>query len=128
METKNYGETGIFPETIDTDADILPFRIDVQGHVLNDLKKRIAATRWIDEIPGAKWEYGTSEVYLKEALLEYWKTNSTGRNRNSTSIRSAFSKRQSMTSIHFIHQKGEGYGSDTFAHDAQLSRIHLPVF
>ena len=61
METRNYRETGIFPETIDTDADILPFRIDVQGHVLNDLKKRIAATRWIDEIPGAKWEYGTSE-------------------------------------------------------------------
>lgn len=42
------------------------FKIKIKQTVLNDLRKRIAATRWTDEIENSKWEYGTNESYLKE--------------------------------------------------------------
>ena len=108
MQTKNYRETGIFPETIDTAADIIPFRIDIDDNVLDDLKTRIAATRWIDEIQGAKWEYGTNETYLRE-LCEYWENEFDWREQESylNSFRH-FKTNIDGFGLHFIRQKGEG--------------------
>jgi hypothetical protein len=47
------------------------FKINVERSVIDDLKERIAATRWTDEIDNSKWEYGTNKTYLKE-LCDYW--------------------------------------------------------
>ena len=49
-----------------------PFRIAVPEEVLEDLRERIARTRWPDEIAGSGWDYGTNLAYLKE-LLDYWR-------------------------------------------------------
>ena len=43
-----------------------PFKINIDQSILDDLKKRIAATRWTDEIKDSKWESGTNKAYLKE--------------------------------------------------------------
>ena len=48
-----------------------PFKINIEQSILDDLKKRIANTRWTDEIENSKWEYGTNKTYLKE-LCDYW--------------------------------------------------------
>ena len=50
-----------------------PFRIDIPQGALDDLKSRLAMTRWPDEIPGLGWSRGVPLDYLKE-LAEYWRT------------------------------------------------------
>ncbi len=47
------------------------FNIHIEQPVLDDLKRRLAATRWPDEISGSGWDYGTNKTYLKE-LCDYW--------------------------------------------------------
>jgi microsomal epoxide hydrolase len=49
----------------------LPFSIRVEDAALDDLRRRLAATRWPDAIPGAAWELGADVAYVKE-LCEYW--------------------------------------------------------
>jgi pimeloyl-ACP methyl ester carboxylesterase len=51
---------------------IQPFRIDVADAALEDLRQRIARTRWPDEVSGSGWDYGTNRHYLRE-LLAYWR-------------------------------------------------------
>jgi len=55
------------------DPAIQPFRIDVQQADLDDLKARLARTRWPDQLPGVGWDYGIALDYVKE-LAEYWRT------------------------------------------------------
>ncbi|MEU6405209.1 epoxide hydrolase family protein [Streptomyces sp. NPDC046985] len=50
-----------------------PFRIDVPQEALDDLERRLAATRWPDELPGVGWDRGVPLGYLKE-LAGYWQT------------------------------------------------------
>ena len=38
------------------------FKINIKQSVLDDLKTRIANTRWTDEIENLKWEYGTNKT------------------------------------------------------------------
>ena len=55
-------------------AKINPFRIDIPQADLDDLRDRLARTRWPDELPGTGWTYGVPVSYLKE-LAEYWRTS-----------------------------------------------------
>ncbi|MBI4516830.1 MAG: alpha/beta fold hydrolase [Deltaproteobacteria bacterium] len=50
---------------------IEPFQIHVPQVVLDDLRERLARTRFPDEVNDAQWSYGTDLAYLKE-LVEYW--------------------------------------------------------
>src|ERR1700689_4522109 len=50
------------------------FKIDVPQSQLDDLKQRLAATRWPDEMPGVGWSRGAPLSYIKE-LAEYWRTS-----------------------------------------------------
>ncbi|HLX48010.1 MAG TPA: epoxide hydrolase [Streptosporangiaceae bacterium] len=50
-----------------------PFKIEIPQAQLDDLKQRLAATRWPDEMPGAGWSRGVPLGYIKE-LAEYWRT------------------------------------------------------
>lgn len=52
---------------------IQPFAIDIAQADLDDLKARLARTRWPSEVEVAGWDYGTSLEYLK-SLTEYWQT------------------------------------------------------
>ncbi|GAA2897612.1 epoxide hydrolase [Streptosporangium fragile] len=52
---------------------IRPFRIDIPQAQLDDLRARLANTRWPDELPGVGWSRGVPLEYLKE-LAEYWRT------------------------------------------------------
>src|SRR5262245_41421576 len=50
-----------------------PFRIDIPQDQLDDLQRRLAHTRWPDELPAVGWSRGVPLTYLKE-LAEYWRT------------------------------------------------------
>jgi pimeloyl-ACP methyl ester carboxylesterase len=55
-----------------TDTTIRPFRIDVPQADLDDLRDRLARTRWPSELPGVGWSRGVPVGYLKE-LAAYWR-------------------------------------------------------
>ncbi len=56
-----------------TDAAIRPFRIAIPQADLDDLRERLARTRWPDELPGVGWSRGVPLGYL-QGLAEYWRT------------------------------------------------------
>ena len=51
---------------------ITRMRIEVPEEVLDDLRRRLAAARLPDQIPGSGWGYGTDGAYLRE-LCSYWR-------------------------------------------------------
>lgn len=53
--------------------ELRPFTIDVPEATLEDLRARLANTRWPDEIADQGWKYGTNRAYLQE-LCETWRT------------------------------------------------------
>ena len=48
-----------------------PFRIDVGGEVLGDMRARLRRTRWPDQVPGIGWQQGTELGWLR-SLASYW--------------------------------------------------------
>jgi pimeloyl-ACP methyl ester carboxylesterase len=52
---------------------IRPFTIDIPQADLDDLRCRLAATRWASQLPGPGWSRGVPQEYIRE-LAEYWET------------------------------------------------------
>jgi pimeloyl-ACP methyl ester carboxylesterase len=50
-----------------------PFSVHVEDAVLEDLRRRLADTRWPDEPPGAGWEQGAPLSHVR-ALAERWRS------------------------------------------------------
>jgi epoxide hydrolase len=50
---------------------IRPFRAHVPDRVLIDLRRRLAQTKWPDQLPGTTWEYGAYSKKVRE-LANYW--------------------------------------------------------
>ena len=55
-----------------SEAPISPFRVDVPQADLDDLRDRLARTRWPAAQPGAGWTWGVPLDYL-QALVAYWR-------------------------------------------------------
>ncbi|MCI0546400.1 MAG: epoxide hydrolase N-terminal domain-containing protein, partial [Candidatus Rokubacteria bacterium] len=49
------------------------FVVEVPEAVLEDLRTRLARTRWPDEVEDAGWDYGANLAYM-QALVEHWRT------------------------------------------------------
>src|ERR1700735_1878025 len=52
-------------------AAIKPFKMHVPEGVLTDLRRRVADTKWPDQISGTSWEYGADLGKMRE-LADYW--------------------------------------------------------
>ena len=50
-----------------------PFVLDIPEPAIDDLRARLARTRFPDQAPGAPWTYGTDVGYLR-GLIEHWRT------------------------------------------------------
>ena len=84
------------------------FEIKVPDEVLVDLKRRLARTRWPDEIPGAGWDYGFNLDYVKE-LVEYWPTRFDWRaQERALNALPQYKAEVDGLGIHFVHQRGTG--------------------
>jgi len=85
-----------------------PFRIDIKQEAIDDLKNRLHATRWINEIDNEKWETGTNETYLRK-LCGYWENNFDWRKQEI--FLNKFNHYKATIDdeqIHFIYEKGKG--------------------
>jgi microsomal epoxide hydrolase len=88
-----------------TGEAVVPFKISVPDAVLNDLKDRLARTRFPDEIEGSGWDYGTNLSYLRE-LVSYWRTTFDWRaQERKLNQLPQFKTRIDGLDIHFIHQR-----------------------
>ncbi len=85
-----------------------PFTVSVDDKVIEDLKKRLALTRWPDEIPDSAWQYGSSLAYLKE-LVEYW-MNGYDWSRAEKLLNGfpQYMVSHEKVDLHFIHVPGKG--------------------
>ncbi len=52
-------------------SDIKPFHIDIPDSVLDDLKQRLAMTRWPDRETPDDWSQGIPLAYMQE-IVDYW--------------------------------------------------------
>jgi epoxide hydrolase len=85
------------------DADIRPFRVDVPQADLDDLRDRLARTRWPDELPDAGWSRGVPLGYLQE-LAAYWRDGYDWRKHEADLNRHPqFTTTIDGTGVHFLH-------------------------
>jgi pimeloyl-ACP methyl ester carboxylesterase len=85
-----------------------PFKINVPNEVIDDLRRRLANTRWPDEIPDTAWDYGSNLAYVKE-LVEYWRDGFDWRKQEAMlNGFNHFRAEVDGPGIHFIHERGAG--------------------
>ena len=85
-----------------------PFIMAVPETLIEELRQRLALTRWPDEIPGSGWHYGANLAYVKE-LVHYWQHQYDWRAQER--LLNGFPQyRVQMEDItlHYIHQPGVG--------------------
>lgn len=88
--------------------ELEPYVVDVAQAGLDDLRERLARTRWPDEVAGAGWDYGASLAYMRE-LVEYWRTGFDWRAaERAMNAVPHFRARVDGLGIHLIHQRGRG--------------------
>jgi pimeloyl-ACP methyl ester carboxylesterase len=93
------------------DAGIQPFQIDVPAAQLDDLRDRLARTRWPDELPDVSWDYGVPVGYLKE-LASYWRTAYDWRAREARlNGYPQFTTTINGQNIHFLHVRSPEPGA-----------------
>jgi pimeloyl-ACP methyl ester carboxylesterase len=88
--------------------DAIPLTIGVPDAVLDDLDRRLQATRWPGEIEGADWDYGTNLEYVQD-LVNYWRSRFDWKAQERRI--NAFHHYKTVVDglgIHFIHEKGQG--------------------
>ena len=88
-------------------APIIPFEIDISDVAIEDLQRRLAATRMPDQITDTTWEYGTDSSYLAE-LISYWQNDFDWKKQESELNQfDQFNTEIDGLAMHFIHQRSE---------------------
>lgn len=91
-----------------SENQLQPFRIDVPQPVLDDLKQRLANTRWTDQVKQAAWNYGTNKEYLQQ-LCDYWLHQFNWREQeNQLNAFPQYKATIENYTVHFLYIKGEG--------------------
>ncbi len=100
-------ETSMPEAKLANNAPILPFEIQVSDAAIEDLQRRLAATRMPDQLAQTSWEYGTDSSYLAE-LLSYWQNDFDWREQESQLNQfDQFKTEIDGLDMHFIHQRSE---------------------
>lgn len=87
------------------DAEIREFRLDIPQEALDDLRARLAATRWPEAELVADWSQGAPLAKIK-SLVEYWRTNYDWRRCESAlNAIGQFKTNIDGLDIHFLHAK-----------------------
>jgi pimeloyl-ACP methyl ester carboxylesterase len=104
--------SGILPSTAyrqgEGMTDVQPFTINVPQATLDDLRTRLAQTRWPDAVEGAGWDYGANLEYMQE-LATYWQNDFDWRAQEAMLNQfDHFRADVDGMGIHFIHEVGTG--------------------
>ena len=85
-------------------STIRPFRIDIPQADLDDLRDRLARTRWPDELPGVGWSRGVPARSTSKELAEYWRTATTGAQQEARlNELPQFTTEIDGADVHFLH-------------------------
>lgn len=80
-----------------------PFHIDIPQAALDDLRRRLEATRWPVDQGGDDWSRGVPQGYLQE-LVDYWRTSYDWRAAEARINEfPQFTTEVSGTNVHFLH-------------------------
>ena len=91
--------------------EIRPFRIDIPQEDLDDLRARLARTRWPDELPGVGWDYGIPLAVVEE-LAQYWRTGYDWRvHERALNAFPQFTTAIDGQNVHFIHVRSAEPGA-----------------
>ena len=85
-----------------------PFRLHVEQRAIDDLRARLALTRFPDQAPGEPWAYGTDVAYLRE-LVAYWRDGFDWRAQEARL--NTFAQYKAPVhgiDLHFLHVEGRG--------------------
>jgi pimeloyl-ACP methyl ester carboxylesterase len=85
-----------------------PFKIAVPDAVLQDLRQRLAHTRWTDDFDNDDWRYGANAAYM-QSLARYWLDAYDWRARER--LMNGFAHFRTDIDdmpVHFIHERGRG--------------------
>ncbi len=88
-----------------TTAGIRRFKVHVPDRILIDLRRRLAETKWPDQLPGTTWEYG-ADIQKVRQLADYWQKGYDWRAQEAK-INSfdQFTTEIDGQEIYFIHQR-----------------------
>ena len=87
------------------DAAVHPFRIDVADEVLDDLRRRLAQTRWPEAELVDDWSQGAPLAWIQD-MCNYWADGYDWRSREARLNRfDQFTSTIDGLGIHFIHQR-----------------------
>ncbi|MGV2289895.1 epoxide hydrolase family protein [Trinickia sp. YCB016] len=87
---------------------IEPFQISVSDGEIDDLRRRLRASRWAPMTPSESWQQGADAVWLRE-LVEYWadsfdwRAAERGLNQQPQFLADVNGRR-----VHFVHRRGVG--------------------
>lgn len=84
------------------------FAINIPDSVIEDLHRRLDATRWTDDFANDDWRYGANAEYIRE-LAFYWRHGYDWRARET--LMNGFAHFRTLAAgmpIHFIHERGHG--------------------
>ena len=85
-----------------------PYSVRIADDVLADLDRRLAVTRWPDEVAASGWDYGFPLEYLKD-LVSYWRTKFRWRHwEERLNSLPNFRTQVGGLGIHYLHVHGKG--------------------
>ena len=92
-------------------AEIRPFEIRVAEGVLEDLRERLARTRFVVPILGSGWQYGANPEWLRE-ITSFWRSGFDWRSQEAALNRiPQFTTEIDGLRIHFLHQRSKEPGA-----------------
>src|SRR5581483_9224321 len=92
-------------------TEMKPFTIDVPQADIDDLRDRLARTRWPDALPDVGWRYGAPLSYIKE-LADYWQKSYDWRKHEALFNQyDQFTTTIDGTNVHFMHVRSPHDGA-----------------
>jgi epoxide hydrolase len=86
-----------------TETEVRPFRVEIPDSDVDDLRDRLARTRWPQALPGDGWRRGVPLDYLRE-LAEYWRTGYEWREQEARlNAHPQFTTTIDGQTVHFLH-------------------------
>ncbi|HEX7913600.1 MAG TPA: epoxide hydrolase [Paraburkholderia sp.] len=87
---------------------IEPFEIAIADHDIDDLRRRIRATRWAPATPSPAWQQGVDGAWLRD-LTEYWAGHFDWREaERKLNLQQQFMADVDGQRVHFVHRRGAG--------------------
>ncbi|MTD17089.1 alpha/beta fold hydrolase [Nakamurella sp. YIM 132087] len=87
---------------------VRPYRIDVPQPEIEELRRRLRATRWADDFGNENWAYGTEKSWL-QGMVEYWSEEYDWRlHEAAMNSHPNFLAEIDGVPVHFLHVPGKG--------------------